>query len=228
MAASASRRETSRPVQQAHQRKRRRFPAICILLLVLIGAGVAAARRPKEDLEPDPALQEAPPTAAEGTAPVDSSASVCAPAFVNDKDVPKSCQLFHRVCMHQVGWTAGCSARRAARPCWSPELCLRPGRGAPVYGLPCTSMSKLHTMQETMVTHDWRYAFANPQREPLPAAPQTGEWNFPCACPSAPNSLQCIACRQTPFHSQPTSYALAPPSPAPAPQPRAWTPTAMR
>ncbi|GIM04622.1 hypothetical protein Vretimale_9168 [Volvox reticuliferus] len=55
---------------------------------------------------------------------------------------------------------------------------------------PCFTLHWICVDQETLVTHDWRYSYANPRREPLPDMPWVENWNFPAAVGANTDALR--------------------------------------
>ncbi|GIL63223.1 hypothetical protein Vafri_17349 [Volvox africanus] len=55
---------------------------------------------------------------------------------------------------------------------------------------PCFTLHWICVHQETLVTHDWRYSYANPRRDPLPDMPWVENWNFPAAVGTNTDALR--------------------------------------
>ncbi|GLI70965.1 hypothetical protein VaNZ11_016067 [Volvox africanus] len=55
---------------------------------------------------------------------------------------------------------------------------------------PCFTLHWICVHHETLVTHDWRYSYANPRREPLPEMPWVENWNFPAAVGTNTDALR--------------------------------------
>ncbi|KAG2425033.1 hypothetical protein HYH02_015084 [Chlamydomonas schloesseri] len=75
----------------------------------------------------------------------------------------------------------------------------------------CQLYERVCAHQDTLVTHDFRYSFANPKRELVPELPYVDIWNFPAALEANTDALRG---RQPKYHLQFRAASAHEPTPA--------------
>ncbi|GLC52813.1 hypothetical protein PLESTB_000671400 [Pleodorina starrii] len=73
---------------------------------------------------------------------------------------------------------------------WGPEDSDCPRTNLTRLSKHCRVLRQICMHQETLVTHDWRYSYANPRREPLPDMPWVENWNFPATVGTNTDALK--------------------------------------
>ncbi|KAG2422939.1 hypothetical protein HXX76_015690 [Chlamydomonas incerta] len=75
----------------------------------------------------------------------------------------------------------------------------------------CQLYERVCAHQDTLITHDFRYSFANPKREMVPELPYVDIWNFPAALEANTDALRG---RQPKYHLQFRTASAHEPTPA--------------